>query len=134
MASCVQLGAGGNLVAHNAPTDEPFGLVYAELHKLAGAAMRHERREHTLQPTALINEAYLRLMSNQPDSWENRAHFFGAAARAMREILIDHARKRQRAKHGGVRVELHDSDAIFEAKPEEVLAPEAALDQPGGSG
>ena len=119
-------------MAHNADSEEPFVLVYAELHKLASAAMRHERREHTLQPTALINEAYLRLMSNQPDSWENRAHFFGAAARAMRQILIDHARKRQRAKHGGVRVELHDSDAIFEANPEEVLALEAALDQLGG--
>src|SRR5260370_35012107 len=107
MASCVQLGAGGNLVAHNAPTDEPFGLVYAELHKLARAAMRHERREHTLQPTALINEAYLRLMSNQPHSWENRAHFFGAAAPAMRQLLIGHDRNRQRANHAGAKVEQH---------------------------
>src|SRR5260370_41501414 len=121
-------------MAQKTGNDESFRLVYAELHKLASAALRHERREHTLQPTALINEAYLKLMSNQPDSWENRAHFFGAAARAMRQILIDHARKRQRLKHGGVKVELHDSDAIFESKPEEVLAPEAALDQPGGSG
>ena len=119
-------------MAHNADNEEPFVLVYAELHKLASAAMRHERREHTLQPTALINEAYLRLMSNQPDSWENRAHFFGAAARAMRQILIDHARKRHRLKHGGVKVELHDSDAIFEANPEEVLALETALDELGG--
>jgi RNA polymerase sigma-70 factor, ECF subfamily len=119
-------------MAHNPDNDQSFGLVYAELHKLASAAMRRERPEHTLQPTALINEAYLRLMSNQPDSWENRAHFFGAAARAMRQILIDHARKRHRAKHGGVKVELHDSDAIFEANPEEVMALEAALDQLGG--
>ena len=119
-------------MAQKTNNDESFGLVYAELHKLASAAMRHERREHTLQPTALINEAYLRLMSNQPDSWENRAHFFGAAARAMRQILIDHARKRHRAKHGGIKVELRDSDAIFTANPEEVMALEAALDQLGG--
>lgn len=115
-----------------AKADESFRLVYAELHKLASAAMRHERPNHTLQPTALINEAYLRLMANQPSSWENRAHFLGAAARAMRRVLIDHARKRQRLHHGGVQLDLDVSDVIFEVKPEEVLALEAALDALGG--
>jgi RNA polymerase sigma factor (TIGR02999 family) len=119
-------------MAQNTANDESFRLIYAQLHKLASAAMRREQRGHTLQPTALINEAYLRLMANQPDSWESRAHFFGAAARAMRHVLIDHARKRNRAKRGGVKVELRDSDAIFEANPEEVIALEAALDQLGG--
>ena len=131
MTSCHQFRAEGRLLmAHNAELDE---LVYAELHKLASAAMRHERPGHTLQPTALINEAYLRLMANQqPASWESKAHFFGAAARAMRRILVDHARKKHRVKHGGVKVELHDSDAIFDANPEEVFALEAALDELGG--
>ena len=119
-------------MAHKTQADESFGLVYAELHKLASAAMRRERPGQTLQPTALINEAYLRLMGNQPANWENRAHFLGAAARAMRQILIDHARKRHRFKHGGLKLELHDSDAIFQVNPEEVLALEAALDQLGG--
>jgi len=119
-------------MAHKTQDNESFGLVYAELHKLARAAMRRERLGHTLQPTALINEAYLRLMGNQPSSWENRAHFFGAAARAMRHILIDHARKRHSSKRNGLKLELHDSHAIFKAKPEEVLALEAALDELGG--
>src|ERR1700687_3045061 len=99
-------------MAHNTEVNESFGLVYAELHKLASAAMRRERPGHTLQPTALINEVYLRLMANQPSGWENRAHFFGAAARAMRQILIDHARKRHSSKRNGLKLELHDSDAI----------------------
>jgi RNA polymerase sigma-70 factor (ECF subfamily) len=133
MSPCTQLRAGGQtFLAHNADPGQSFGLLYAELHKLARAAMRRERPGHTLQPTALINEAYLRLTAHREESWESRAHFFGAAARAMRQILIDHARRRHRAKHGGMKVELHDSDAIFEANPEEVMALEAALDELGG--
>jgi RNA polymerase sigma factor (TIGR02999 family) len=74
--------------------------VYADLHKLAAAQMRRERPGHTLQPTALVNEAYLRLVDGQV-AWENRRHFFGAAAEAMRRVLVDHARRRGAEKRGG---------------------------------
>jgi RNA polymerase sigma factor (TIGR02999 family) len=111
--------------------NESFGVVYAELHKLATSAMRHERPGHTLQPTALINEAYLRLVGSDPAGWANRAHFFGAAARAMRQILVDHARKRNAAKRGGVKLELHDSNAVFQANPEQVITLDSALNKLG---
>jgi len=71
-----------------------FAAVHGELRRTAGAYMRGERQEHTLQPTALVNEAYLRLIKVQDVRWEDRGHFFGIAARAMRQILVDHARKR----------------------------------------
>ena len=76
-------------------------LVHGELHALATRALEHERPGHTLPPTALVNEAYLRLLGREQLPWENRAHFFGAAARAMRRILVDHARARQRLRRGG---------------------------------
>src|SRR5579862_3501123 len=75
-------------------------LIYAELRKLASGFMNRERVDHTLQPTALVHEAYLKLLNNPPDEWENRAHFFGIAAQAMRHILIDHARGHSREKRG----------------------------------
>src|SRR5205807_1348882 len=75
-----------------------------ELRQIAGGYMRRERQDHTLQPTALVNEAYLRLFKGQEVTWENRAHFFGIAARVMRQILVDYARKRRARKRGiGVR-------------------------------
>src|SRR5215470_17268873 len=70
-------------------------LVYEELRRLAGSQLKAERRDHTLQPTALVHEAYLRLVGQQPVSWTSRAHFFGIAGRMMRQVLIDHARKRR---------------------------------------
>src|SRR5262245_54877521 len=73
-------------------------LVYEELRRLAASQLRAERRNHTLQPTALVHEAYMRLVGRQSVSWTNRAHFFGIAGRMMRQILIDHARKRRAAK------------------------------------
>ena len=76
-------------------------LVYEELRRLARDYLRHERSGHTLQPTALIHEAYLRLVDQTGASWQNRAHFFGSAARAMRRILVEHARAQQAAKRGG---------------------------------
>ena len=79
-------------------------MVYDELRRLAAARMRNEATEHTLQPTALVHEAYLRLLRSEPQSWDNRRHFFSAAAEAMRRILIEHARSRDRIKRGG---ELH---------------------------
>lgn len=81
--------------------DELVALVYDELHGVAQQQLRRERVGHTLQPTALVNEAYLRLFDAESNGWESRAHFFGVAARAMRQVLVDYARKRQAAKRGG---------------------------------
>lgn len=81
-------------------------LVYDELHRLAGAYLRRERRDHTLQPTALVNEAYLRLIDQRNARWHNRAQFFGVAAQLMRRILVDHARARHAEKRGGSQEDL----------------------------
>jgi len=83
--------------------------VYDDLRRMADALMRHERPDHTLQPTALVSEAYLRLVGNQ-DRLEDRAHFFGAAAKAMERVLVDHARRKQALKRGSdaPRVTLHE--------------------------
>jgi RNA polymerase sigma factor (TIGR02999 family) len=81
--------------------DELMPLVYQELRKLARSYLRTERPEHTLQPTALVNEAYLRLVDQRNVRWRNRRHFYGIAAQLMRRILVDHARKRQSEKRGG---------------------------------
>src|SRR2546425_6003514 len=84
-----------------AASKELLQLVYAELRKMAAGKMAQEAAMHTLQPTALVHEAWLRLGGDQPAKWQNRAHFFGAAAEAMRRILIDQARKRRAGRHGG---------------------------------
>jgi len=84
--------------------DQLMPLVYDELHRLAGAYLRRERREHTLQPTALVNEAYLKLVRQRKIQWQNRAQFFGVAAQLMRRILVDHARANSADKRGGDRV------------------------------
>ena len=76
-------------------------VVYAELHRQAANYLRRERVGHTLQPTALINEVYMKLIDQQHVSWQNRAHFFGIASQAMRRILVDHAKTRHRNKRGG---------------------------------
>jgi RNA polymerase sigma factor (TIGR02999 family) len=78
-----------------------FEIVYGDLRRVALNLMRKERVEHTLQPTALVHEAYCRLVDQTKVEWQNRAHFFGIAARAMRQILVDHARQRVAAKRGG---------------------------------
>ena len=77
-----------------------LAAVHAELRRIAAAYMRRERQDHTLQPTALVHEAYLRLINVRDVRWEDRAHFFGIAARLMRQILVDHARKRGARKRG----------------------------------
>lgn len=77
-------------------------LVYAELRQVAARHMRRERASHTLQATALVNEAWLRLMEQPNRSWENRTHFFAVASRLMRQVLVDHARKRLAGKRGGM--------------------------------
>jgi len=76
-------------------------LIYEDLHRLAAHYMRRERADHTLQPTALVNEVYLRLVSRDGVVWQDRVHFFRVAARLMRQILVDHARARHTAKRGG---------------------------------
>jgi len=101
----LQQWAGGDLHAR----EDLVPLVYQELHKRAAAYLRRERRDHTLQPTALVNETYLRLMRQDRVRWINRAQFFGVAAQAMRRILVDHAREREAAKRpGGIRVTLDE--------------------------
>jgi RNA polymerase sigma-70 factor (ECF subfamily) len=80
---------------------ELFPLVHAELRRLAGAQMRRERRDHTLEPTALVNEAYARLAGEARLEWQDRAQFLTLAARAMRQVLVDHARARNARKRGG---------------------------------
>ena len=93
-----------------AATDDLLPAVYRELRRMAAARLAREAGGHTLQPTALVHEAYMRLVGPNDQSWENRSHFFGAAAEAMRRILIDHARAKKRVKRGGaaVRVPLDD--------------------------
>jgi RNA polymerase sigma factor (TIGR02999 family) len=81
--------------------DRLMPLVYEELRRMANHYMRNERRGHTLQTSALVNEAYLRLVDHENIEWQNRAHFFGVAAQAMRRILVDHARTRNYQKRGG---------------------------------
>lgn len=104
-------------------------IVYDELHRIADRAMRSERIDHTLQPTLLVNDAFLRLVGQQGTHWQNRSHFYALAAQSIRRILIDHARSRQRQKRDfGLRVTLDQS--IAETGPDvDVLAIDAALDR-----
>jgi RNA polymerase sigma factor (TIGR02999 family) len=104
-------------------------LVYAELRRLAARRMAQEAPGHTLQPTALVHEAWLRLVGDEAPMFENRAHFFGAAAEAMRRILVESARRKNRAKHGG-QLERMDLDAVQVALPmpdDELLELDEAL-------
>lgn len=78
-----------------------FHIVHDELHRIASGLFRHERGDHTLRPTALVNEAFVRLVGQAEADWQSRAHFLCVAAKAMRRILVDHARERDRAKRGG---------------------------------
>ena len=105
--------------------------VYGELRRLARKYMRAERANHTLQATALVNEAYLRLMGQEGASWQNRAHFFAAAAQLMRHILVDHARAHRAGKRGGEQhqVTLTEGIAAEENKSVEVLALHEALEK-----
>jgi RNA polymerase sigma factor (TIGR02999 family) len=114
-------------------SDELLELVYAQLRAIAQQRMAEERTGHTLQATALVHEAYLRLLGDQPLGWANRAHFFHAAAEAMRRILIEHARARARVKRGGEagkparRVPLNVLDLADTENSETVLSLDEAL-------
>ena len=92
--------------------DKLMPLVYEELRRQAAGYLRRERPDHTLQPTALINEAYLKLIDQRDVKWQNRAHFFAIAAQAMRRILVDYARERKREKRGGVAENLPLDEAL----------------------
>jgi len=104
-------------------------LVYEELRKLAAAKMAKEPGGLTLQPTALVHEAWLRLGANQSSGWNGRAHFFGAAAEAMRRILIENARRRKALRHGGgqARLDIQELDVAAPAADEQLLAIDEAL-------
>ncbi len=107
-------------------------LVYAELRRVARGQLRQERLGHTLEPTGLIHEAYLRLAGQTPPEWQNRAHFFAVAAQVMRQVLVDHARQRQAAKRdGGRRVTMTDMLAISRNRTVDMLDLDRALNELG---
>jgi RNA polymerase sigma factor (TIGR02999 family) len=110
---------------------ELLPLVYAELRKLAAGKMAGEAAGHTLQPTALVHEAWMRLVGPGEQNWENRGHFFGAAAEAMRRILVDHARRKKSQKRGGgvTHESIDEASLALAAPPDELLAVNDALDQ-----
>ena len=115
-------------------TAELLPLVYAELRRLARAHMAQERAEHTLQATALVHEAYLRLVKDEDPHWDGRGHFFAAAAEAMRRILIEHARSKNSLKRGGQheRVELDDDLPLITSpcdNVDDLLALDEVLDR-----
>ena len=107
-----------------------FAELYDQLHALAGALMREERDDHTLQPTALVNEAYLRLVDQREQSWENKSHFLAIASTAMRRVLLEHARARMAEKRGGgaERVTLFEVSSAMEERPEALVALDEALE------
>jgi len=109
--------------------DRLMPLVYDELRRIAGRYMNRERSEHTLQTTALVNEAYLRLVDQKNVDWQNRAHFFAVAASVMRHLLVDHARARGRIRRGAdpQQVSLDEAALISEQKGEEMIALDEAL-------
>lgn len=124
-------------ILNRLPTTDPTAaaellpVVYEELRKLARARMANELPSHTLQATALVHEAYLRLVGNDESSWANRAHFFAAAAEAMRRILIDHARHRRAVRHGGgqERIAIDEISIAAPADDDELLAVHDALEK-----
>ena len=110
-------------------TDALLPLVYEELRLLAAQKLSHESPGQTLQATALVHEAYLRLVGDEPCSWENRGHFFAAAAEAMRRILVENARRKKSGKHGGDhrRVDLDGMDPTTVEADDDLLALDEAL-------
>jgi RNA polymerase sigma factor (TIGR02999 family) len=117
--------AGGDRSA----ASEVVPLIYDELRRLAAHFMARERPDHTLQTTALVHEAYMRLVDQRQASWKNRAHFYGAAAGVMRRVLVDHARARNAEKRGGGAHPLPLDDAVGAATehPEEIVRLDTAL-------
>lgn len=111
--------------------DRLFPLVYGEMKRLAQAHLAHERPDHTLQATAVVHEAYLRMVDQRRTDWHDRNHFFAIAAQAMRRVLVDHARRRARQKRGGGRARVTLTTAMLSSDPEssdDLVALEEALD------
>jgi RNA polymerase sigma factor (TIGR02999 family) len=111
--------------------NELLPIVYAELRRVAARRLRNERADHTLQPTALVHEVYLRLVDQRQVDWRNRGHFFGVAAQVMRRILVDHARRHGASKRGdGVRcVSIDEARDVAASKEIPILALDRALDR-----
>lgn len=109
--------------------DDLMPVVYRELRRRAGAYLRRERQDHTLQPTALVHEAYMRLVGQERVAWQNRAHFFAIASQMMRRILVDYAREHEAAKRPGAGVKVMLDDRIGAAQPRacECIALDRAL-------
>jgi RNA polymerase sigma factor (TIGR02999 family) len=114
-----------------AARDRLMPLVYDELHRLAHQYMKRESKGHTLQTSALVNEAFVKLVDQKNVRWQNRAHFFGIAAQLMRRILVDHARSRETAKRGGGVQAISFDDALYvsDERSAEVVAVHEALEQ-----
>jgi RNA polymerase sigma factor (TIGR02999 family) len=111
-----------------AALDELMPRVYDELHRLASSYLRRERPDHMLGPTVLVSEAFLRLFGGEPSTWNDRVHFFAVAARHLRQILVDHARRRTAAKRGGSeRPITFDENSVAGDRPDELLALHDAL-------
>lgn len=102
-------------------------IIYKELRLLAASQLRKERAEHTLQPTALVHEAYLRLVDQKSPNWQSRTHFFGVAARLMRQILVDHARHRQAQKRAGLTVSLDEAVSFRQERSADLVALDLGL-------
>jgi len=107
--------------------DDLTPLVYRELRQLAASQLRKERKSHTLQPTALVHESYLRLVEQRNRSFQNRSHFFGVAVRLMRQILVDHARQRQAAKRDGRKLSLEETVSFQHERSRNLVALDSGL-------
>ncbi len=116
---------------HASPSQDLLPLIYDDLRKIATIKLSRESKDHTLQPTALVHEAYMRLVGAKSDSWENRAHFFAAAAEAMRRILIDIARRKKQIKRGGdaMKLKLDEQELVAQTDTDELLALNEALNE-----
>ncbi len=113
--------------ANQQALDELTPLVYKELRQLAASYLRKERQGHTLQPTALVHEAFLRLVDQKNPSFQDRSHFFGVAARLMRQILVDHARRRQAGKRAGLKVPLEEAVSFQHERSRDLVALDSGL-------
>lgn len=118
-------------VGDQSARDQLLEIVYEELRRQAARYLRRERPDHTLQPTALVHEAYLQLIDQSRVNWEHRAHFFGAAARLMRRVLVDHARAHQAEKRGSgeEKLALDEAMAVPQSKDLNILALNDALEE-----
>lgn len=117
-----------------AASEEILPLVYEELRRLARAYLRGERPDHTLQPTALVHEAYIKMVDWKKEDWQSRAHFFSVAAQVMRNILVDHARHRNAERHGGglQRIELDESAGFSADSGVDLIDLDEALNELAG--